>query len=370
MGQGVSNTVVAVIAASAGVTVALLLTWSVADDHPELRAAEQRFTELPHSEARRLIATFERLQNSPEERKRIEEVHAAVSDDPDINGRLQQLYAWWQTRDDAHRAALRELPADQWINEMQRQIAEFAETQDFAVQLPGPLRRRGSVHISRQQADRFLQEALPAGGLPPDDQDLLKSVDPDDLSLARVLVILKGMFRSRSGNAAGARGEASRIFQAAQTHILKERISADRRDPAAEAMVSFAIMRALGLQLREEFVRRQVVSPEAIEREFTAQDMPLRIKLMMSDPAAAVRSLQMRLKSADRNTPAGRLAARLSELNHMRSELRRMFPRVQWSVRDRPVIDRRREPDRGSGRAPGPPGGRRQLQPRLSKIRP
>ncbi len=367
MTQGVSNTIVAVLATSAGVAVTLLLTWLFVDDHPELRAAEQRFTELPHSEARRLIATFDRLQNSPGERRHIEEIHKAVSNDPDIDRRLQQLYAWWQTRDDAQRAELREVPVDRWIDEMQWQISEFAETHDFTVQLPGPLRRRGSIHVSRQKVDRFLEDALPADGLSPDDEDLLKLVEPEDLSLARVLVILRRLFRSRSGKAGMGRGEVARISQAAETHILRERILEDRRDPGGEAMVSFAILRSLELQLREEFVRRHVVSSEAVEREFTGLDTPARIKHMMSDPATALRSLQMSLKSADRNTPAGRLAVRLSEFNHMRTELRRMFPRVQRSVRGQPGVDRRREP--GRGRELGPPRGHRQPQPRFSEIR-
>lgn len=359
MNEDVGKTIVAIVSASAGVAVTLLLSSFFVADDPRLRAAEQRFSELSSSEARRLKTTFELLQRERDEKSHIEALHRVVSSDSDLDGRLRELYAWWQTQDDVQRAELRELRSlrpQEWLQEMQRRISESPGPDDFTLQLPGSQHRRRPIHVSRQQVDRFLEEALPTDGLSPDDEQLLQTVDPQDLSLARVVVIFGEVYRNRSRNVRG--NTMAGITQAVEKHILPADALADRTNPREKAIVSVIVLRSLANQLREDFARRQVVSSEAVEREFAGLATSERIKHMISDPPAAVHSLQTHLKSVDRDTPAGQLAFRLSRFRNIMSNVRRSFPSGRA-----PRMDRGRETRPGDRRQFGPPRDGRQMQP-------
>lgn len=347
MSAGSNSAFTSVVAAAAGVALTLLLsTWLLSSDDPELLAAEQRFSSLRRTDAQRIIATFDRLHepSRQQERQRIASIHNAVTSDQQLDNKLQQLYAWWETLDDAQRQELRELPPAAWRDEMQSQIAQ-SQQESIPLQLPWPLSRRRDLRVSRQQVERFLADALPTVGLSPDDAQLIESVDAEDRELAQVLVIAAALAPRRPGSSGVDSDAAARTFTAAQTHLLSDRIPGDRMDPRGQAMVSFAVLRSLKDHLSADFLRRHNVSDEAIEQTFTSLDTPERIRQMMSDPTTAARSMQARLRSADRETPTGRLAARLTEFN-------RILARLGERFRQRGQRDRR------FGRG-GPGGGRR-----------
>ena len=371
MSSKTNNTFVALLAVSTGVAVTFSIARLVAQDDLELLAAEQRFSQLEYSEARRIKATFDYLENKPKERKHIETVHSAVTTDADLNRQLQLLYAWWTTRDGAQRAELRELPAEKWLEEMQRQLSQSPGTDSISVQLPGRDVRGGPAQVSRQQIDRFLEDALPADELPAEDKALLKSVTPEDQSLARVLVIARGLFRRRSGGPGMNPSAVERTFNAAKTHLLPERIPENRRDRREEVMISFAvlksILRSVTDHLGEDFLRRHAVSSEAMEQKFADLEISERIKHMMSDPATVVRSLQAHLNSVHKDTPSGQLAARLEEASRTAVDLREKLqrgPRAPGSNRGGRApggrLDQYRGPEKDRSRGFRPLPNRRQ----------
>ena len=373
MSAGSNSAVTSFVAAVAGVALTLLLsTWLLSSDDPELLAAEQRFGSLTRTDAQRILATYDRLHepSRQQERQRIETIHHAVTSDQQLDDKLQQLYAWWKTLDDAQRQELRELPSEAWRDEMQSQIAA-SEQESIPLQLPWPLSRRRGLRVSRQQVERFLTDALPTAGLRQDDTQLIESVDAADRALAQVLVIAAELAPRRSGSSGADSDAAARTFTAAQTHLLSDWIPGDRMDPRGQAMVSFAVLRSLKDHLSADFLRRHDFSDEKIEQTFSSLDTPERIRQMMSDPTTAVRSMQAQLRSADRETPTGRLAARLTEFNRVlarlgdrfrqRGQRDRRFGRGGPGSGRRPDADRRDRgprPDSERGRPPDPPPDR------------
>ncbi|MEO2030950.1 MAG: hypothetical protein ABGZ35_02580 [Planctomycetaceae bacterium] len=323
MSDGSKFAFTAIVATAAGFVITVfVVTWLIASDDQGVLAAEQRFSSLSHSEAQRIIATFDRL-NEPSKQhewKHIKSIHNAVTHDRYLDHKLQQLYAWWETRDDAQRLELRELPPEEWQDEMQRQITE-SEREDIALHIPRPLGRGRVMHVTKQQVEQFLVDAMPGDGLPPEDTSLIESVDPEDRLLARVLVIAGRLPRSRTRNAEIDSDAVQRILNAAEKHLLPEDVRRGRREARGdtvvrfETMMSFAVLKSVKDHLSEEFLRRHAVEDEEIAKAFASLETTERITQMMSDPAAAVRSLQARARSVDENTPTGQLAARLTEFN-------------------------------------------------------
>ncbi|MCH2202882.1 MAG: hypothetical protein MK102_12995 [Fuerstiella sp.] len=340
-----SRVFVASLAVTAGVALTLLAASQFVQSDAELLDAQHRFANMEYSEARRIRATFDRLRNRPEEQQHIMTIHNAVIGDVDLDRRLRLLYTWWETRDDAQRKVLRTLSPNDWVTETQRQLSESPVKDRFLLRVPGS---SGPIRVSRNQVDQFLQHALPSDILRDNDKVLLDSVSAEDRPLASVLIIAKRMVRRPSGNSRFISDEdaVARIFNAAMTHLLADRFPARPADSRRPAMICFSILRSLADHLAVDFHRRNSVKPEAIEQGFADLETPDRIRHMMMDPNAAMHSIQARLKSQDRHTPAGQLAARLAAFDRIGNDLR----------------DKHRP---GSVRAVRQLGGLRQVRPRV-----
>jgi hypothetical protein len=335
MSPRTSSAFVAGLAATAGVALTLLAASQLVQSDPELLDAQRRFANLEYSEARRIRATFDRLRNRPEERQHIMTIHNAVTSDVDLDRRLKLLYTWWETRDDAQRKVLRTLSPNDWVTETQRQLSESPAKDSFLLRVPGP---SGPIRVSRKQVDQFLQHALPSDNLPDDDKELLDSVSAEDRPLASVLIIAKRMVRRPSGNSRFSPDEdaVARTLKAAMAHLLDDRFPADLAGSRRPAMICFSVLRSVADHLTVDFHRRNSVGPEAIEQGFADLETPDRIRHMMMDPNAATHSIQGRLKSQDRHTPAGQLAARLAWFDRIGNELRdKSRPGLVRAVRQR-----------------------------------
>ncbi|MCH2212876.1 MAG: hypothetical protein MK110_16360 [Fuerstiella sp.] len=354
MSSRTSNVFVAGLSATAGVAITLVVASQLVQSDAGLSAAQRRFANLEYSEAHRIQATFERLQNRPEERQQIMAVHHAVTDDEDLDRRLKLLYLWWETRDDAQRQELRTLSPNEWLKETQHQLSDTSPPDSFLVRVAGP---RGSIRVSRKQVDQFLQHALPVEGIPNDDQKLLDSVDVGDRSLAKVLIIAKGLVRRTSGNPRLSPNEDAlvRTYNAVTADLFDDRLPPRPADLRRQALICVSVLRSVADYLSVDFYRRNSVGPEAIEKEFADLDTPDRIRHMMMAPEVATYSIQVRLKSQDRNTPVGQLAARLAAFDRIGNQLRDKYRRgaVREGGRPRPVRPRDGDARQIRNRGPG-----------------
>lgn len=353
------RTLVAVVSASAGALVTLLLCSPMISGDPELRAAEQHYQELDPADAQRLQSTFQRLQKLPEERQRIRDLHNAVTADPELDARLQQLYAWWTTRSDAQRAGLRELHANAelWVKETRQQYT--ASMSDGRIELAVPSRPgRGGpegppvLYVSQEQIDRFLEDAVPDSELSSDESKLLNSVDVADQSLVRILIIARHLFRSRSGGRPIDQNTMVQVYQSAASHLLPGDQPGRLPESQREAARALMLLRAIKNHLSSEFLERHAASEETLEQQFAALDASDRLRLMSADPQQASRFLQTQLTASGEDSPSRQLAAWLDEFDRRSAEA---FRRIRSQMRnggpggERPRDERRRRGPGGRG---------------------
>jgi hypothetical protein len=349
------------IAIGAGSTLLIAAAYTQKD--PAIAAAEHRFLELPPGEARRIKATYDRLSDSPTERTHVTSIHRAVTGDAVLESRLQRVYDWWLACDEEQRQDLRELAAtpQRWVTEVERQFADANEN-SVTIVVPDRLqrgRRPQQLQVSLQQVDRFLEDALPSEETAVDDLLWLKSVLPEDLRLARVVVVTKSLF-SAVGRPEGPRPNqeaVNRVVGAAAEHILTADHSGFDRNPRQMAFVCFAILRAIKDRLAPEFVERLEISTGDLEEQFAELNMSEQIGYMLTDPQEAAGLLNARMKALEQDTPAAELAGRLVAIDRAENRIRGMMrggPRGGGWWGDRGGREGERRPDgRRGGRPPG-----------------
>ncbi len=355
-------TIVAFLSAAMGVVVTLLLAAMFINKDPQLVAAEQRFSELPAATARQTKNRFNSLQNSPEKHRKFMEIHEAVTVDPKLNARLEHLYSWWLTCNDALRAELRETSTDRWPAEIQKQMSKSSAPGSVVLslrQLPGPgtRGRPTEIHVSADQIDLFLKAALPEK-LSDDESQLIESSDPQDRPLARGVVIVKRVLQSRPGLRAPKTNKIDKIFDAATSQLRpalsRKGVAGDR---VRTGFTPLSILKSVMDHLSAKFFDRQTISKNEVEEQFAALETSERIAHMLSDPAEATMSLQAQLKSADKNTASSRLA---SELAILQTRFQKRFKEEsRWEPRDRrPDGERLEKKRRGPGESERPPRGK------------
>ena len=364
-------TIVAFLSAAAGIVITLLLATMFINKDPQLVAAEQRFSELPPAKARQIKNRFHSLQKSPDKHRQIMEIHEAVTADPQLDARLEQLHGWWLTRNDAQRAELREASTDRWPAEIQKQMSESSAPDSVVLSLrqlpsPGGRGRPTELRVSTDQIDQFLKAALPEK-LSDDESQLIESSDPQDRSLARGIVIVKRVLQSRPGLRSANSTDIDKIFDAAALQLRPEWIRKDGPvDRVRMRFTPFSILKSVMDHLSAEFFDRQTISKHEVEEQFAALETSQRMAHMLSDPAEATRSLQTQLKSAENNTTSSRLASELAILKTRFQERFKEESRRERRDRrpdgERPETERRGPGDserrqRGTG-----PGGFRRPQ--------
>jgi len=198
---------------------------------------------------------------------------------------------------------------------------------------------------------------LPSGDAAASDLSWLKSVLPEDLRLARTVVITKSLFAA-DGRAERPRPNqeaVNRVADAAAQHIPGARLPDIDRDPRQMAVVCFSILRAIKARLSPEFVERLEISASDLEQQFAALNMSDQIGHLLADPQEAAGLLNARLKASERKTPAAELAQRLVAIdrteNRIRSLIRGAGPRGGGWRGERG----RRDEERRRGGRPGPP---------------
>lgn len=348
-----SGILVAVVAAGAGALASLLLGSLLIARDPQLQAAEQQYRKLNPAEARRLESTFRQLQKSPQEKQRIRDIHRAVSTNPELDTNLQQLYAWWTTRSDAQRADLRELHSNTelWVAAVQNQYAESTSGGRIELRVPPRPGRGGpegppAVYVSREQIDRFLQDAVPDSELASDESRLLQAVDAADQSLIRVLITARHMFPVRQTGRPIDPDAILQVYQSATEHLFPEEAAGRRAEGPREVMRALGLLRSIKDHLSADFLKRHAVSEEMLEEQFAGLDSSARLEFMSSDPRDAARSLQVQQIASEESSTAGLLADWLDEFDRrsagayqrLRSEMRGGGPG------ERPDDRRRRGP--------------------------
>ncbi len=349
------GTLIAFLSAAAGVVVTLLLASLFASKDPQLQAAEQRFRELPVEQATRLQSTFDTLQELPEQRRHIQAIHKAVTQDPKLDAQLQQLYSWWQSLNDARQAELRGAGPEGWVEETQRQLnrSSAPDTIQLTLRRLDDHQRHGlPIKVTTDQIDQFLKAALP-DNLSAKDSQLLDDLKPEDRLLASAIIIVEQTFPSGSDRRDVHEDGVQRIFKSAKENILPEHLQQRKSEIGNLRIAVFGILRSVIRHLSAEFDDRQTYSSQAVEDQFAALNTTEQTAQMMADPGEAQRFLRTLLKSAEVNTPTGRLASRL---NRLKRRLRSQFKQASQDQRTDGFRDRRRR-DGGPGRD-GPPGGR------------
>lgn len=351
-------TIVAFLSAAAGIVITLLLATMFISKDPQLVAAEHKFNELPAATARQIKNRFNSLQNSPDKHRQIMEIHEAVTADPELDARLEQLYDWWLTCSDALRVELRDAPTDRWPAEIRKQISESSAPNSVVLSVrglsgPGGRGRPPELRVSTDQINQFLTAALP-NKLSVAESQLIESSDPQDRSLARGIVIVKRVFQLRSEPRSLNPTDIDKIFNAATSQLLSERIREDfPADRGRLRLITSTILKSVMDHLSAEFFDRQTISQDKVEKQFAALETSQRLAHMLSDPAKATRSLQTQLKSAEKNSASSRLA---SEWAILKIRFREEFRRERRDRRpnsERPVKERR-----GPGESGPPPRGK------------
>jgi len=365
----ISKSVVAVVSSMCGVCVTLLIFSVARLQDPKLVAAEQRFRELPTADARRIQATFDRLQLSPDDRMHVESMHVAVEDDAALQKTLNQVHKWWVSCTADQRADLREFRATphRWVDEVERQMGAF-EKDTVSIILPSPPERgRGSgrrqTTVTWEQVDRFLDAALPDDELTDSDRRLLDEVQDADYRLAQVLVTLRSLFDFGSERLQPDHRQVQRVFRAAASTILPGDASDRGGNERQDAIVCFSILKSLNDHLAQDFAKHHLVADDDVEQLFERMKPSDRIPQMLSEPREIVGELSATLNAQQRGTPEGQLARQLEHLNRVSTRLRQLY-RIRTGRGERPgqgpgrgfrLEDRdRREFREGRG-----PGGRR-----------
>jgi len=355
-------TMVAFLSAAMGVVVTLLLAATFINKDPQLVAAEQRFSELPAATARQMKNRFNSLENSPDKHRKFMEIHEAVTADPKLDARLEQLYDWWLTCNDALRAELRETSTGRWPAEIQKQMSKSSAPDSVVLSLrqlsgPGGRGRPTEFRVSTSQIDQFLKAALPEE-LSGDESQLIESSDRQDRSLARGIVIVKRVLQSRPGLRGPNSTDIDKIFDAAALQLRPEWIRKDV--PVDRVRMLFApisILKSVMDHLSVKFFDRQTISKNEVEKQFAALETSQQMAHMLSDPAEATMSLQAQLKSADKNTASSRLA---TELAILQTRFQKRFKEESRRGRRdrRPDGERLEKKRRGPGESERPPRGK------------
>lgn len=353
------------ISVTVGAGLTLLIAAVLTKSDPVVVAAELRFRELPIGEARRIKATYDRLRDSPIERKHVESIHRAVTGDDNLESQLQRVYAWWLACDEEQRQDLRALTESphRWVSEVQRQFADTSE--DFVtIFIPDRFERGSRPHrlqVSLQQVDRFLEDALPAKETAESDLRWLETVEPEDLRLARLVVVADSLFTGggRLERARPNQESVNRVFAAATEHLMGSTRIDSERSPRLLPIVCFSILRAIKDRIAPEFVERLAISTGDLEDRFAKMDLSDRVSHMLSDPKEAAGLLNARLKASERDTPAAELAQRLVAIDRAGNRIRSLMrggPRDSGWRGERGR--REREPGRGGQFGPSPRGMR------------
>jgi hypothetical protein len=330
-----------------GVSSTLIIAAVRTPEDPSIVAAEQRFLKLPPAEARRIQATYDRLNNSPAERAHVESIHLAVVDDAELELQLERVYDWWLNCDEKQRQSLRALTATphRWVEEVKRQFADSNED-SIAISIPDGFGRgrRRQLQVSLREIDRFLEDALLSGEVAASDLKWLESVLPEDLRLARVVVITNSLFggggrlaRTRQNHEA-----VSHVIDAANDHILGGNLIRGDQDPRQMALACLAVLRGIKVRFSPEFLERLEISASDLEQQFAEMNMSDRIGYMLSDPREAVRLMNARLKASERDTPAAELAQRLITLDRIENRIRSLIRGGRRGELDGREADRRR----------------------------
>ncbi len=351
------------VAVGAGLT--LLIADALTKSDPVVVAAELRFRELSVGEASRIKATYDRLRDSSTERTHVESIHRAVTGDDNLESQLQRVYEWWLSCDEEQRQDLRALTESphRWVSEVQRQFADNSED-SVAIFIPNRSERGRRAHrlqVSLQQVDRFLEDALPSKEAAASDLAWLETVEPEDLRLARLVVVADSLF-SGGGRLERPRPNqesVSHVFAAATEHLLGARRIDSERDPRILSVVCFSILHAIKDRIAPEFVERLEISAGDLEDRFATMDLSDRVSHMLSDPKEAAGLLNARLKASERDTPAAELAQRLIVIDRAGNRIRGL---MRGGPRDGGWRGERGRRERGPGRG-GPfgphPGGMR-----------
>jgi hypothetical protein len=194
-----SSRTVPFVAGLCGVLLTLLIASLLSGPDTALQASIQQFESLDRQEQDRIRNTQTELEKlSPEERGRIEALHASVSSDPALGRKLDEFYGWWSRQPAAVRAELNQLQKDSptdWLAQVSdRMFQERNKVEEIVVdiRIPGPPRGDADstpqIRFSVDDYERFLNQIAPPDSLTAEQQATLEELNHrSDQLLARTL---------------------------------------------------------------------------------------------------------------------------------------------------------------------------------------
>ena len=160
-------------AALIGMLTILILTPLMKPSDPQLEAAIQRFDGLDYLEQEDLRAKAEGFLSRPvEDQQRLQAIHTAVQEQPELQQKLQQLHSWWQTLKPGERSQLRDssgvFTADwtdrvqsEWTSRSQQANLITIHLPQWPPRPPGNERSENELVFSVQQVDLVLNAVIP-----------------------------------------------------------------------------------------------------------------------------------------------------------------------------------------------------------------
>ncbi len=344
----VLSAVMNVLAAGGGAAVTLLGVSLIDMNDPALTAAQRRFAALSPDEAYRVQVTWDLLKKSPEY-DRIKHLHRTIENDPALKQQFFEFADWWSGLTESERDEILDVPNDQWVQAVHSAMTSEAEPSIRIVLTPDLPRqkqqRQRTITVPLKQIDAFLEAAMPSD-LSEKDARLLRRVDPDDLRMARTLIIAGSLLRPLQMPGSRMNGDirkaVSRVFSALRPILITrwDRPPRDFPDPMQMA-VCFQVLNQI--RIYESSRRRSSDRIDrAVETRFEQMVPSARRDYMLSAPRDALADLRSEIRAQAAGSPDAELARRELEFRKLAENLQR---RLQ---------NRERRAPRGPGRIPRP----------------
>lgn len=335
---------------------------------------KNEFDELPAAEQKLILGKAESLQRKwetdPDDRRRLEAIHRAVSSDQDLDAKLRQFHQWWVELDSRQKSQLKEQGefVDGWAEKAQElYLRTRFDADEIRV-------RFIEVKFSTRSFQAFLQSVIPE----PPPAELKAGLDAfagDGKECERILVqslwIYGILTRSPSERPESSDLTADQLITFVESHL----VSPEMRERYAQARNTFfkgAAPRPNDARTRVivgAFLRSAIDHYDDIFKEkhlgdqrdnlvsvFVSLDRDRQSELLRRDPEHVQEILRRRLieqrSAEEKDTAVAKLAEQLNDFS--RYSRWRGFPSRQGFGRG----DGRGKGDRGDRGGPDRHGGR------------
>ncbi|HAD60844.1 MAG TPA: hypothetical protein DCG12_16510 [Planctomycetaceae bacterium] len=308
------ETIIPILAVLAGVVCAVGLSSGIrnsqtADD----QEAREKFSALDPSEQRQLLqkaASFEEALNQ-KDREHLQEMHAAVQQDPKLATKLKNFREWYQSLSDSQRRQLRETGEKEWVARIGDLYLETQAESHLIHVSQGSFGGR-SEHteqtFSEQEFIEFLDSVLEENEV--ELTENLKGFDENqvcEVSLVKIFAFFE-LVHSKGRN---------EEFRNKVNALYGERLLESGKSPR-----SFEVFNAVHLAMQHFAIHfRRKYRDGDIVATFESQERDQQIQMLQMDSRDAEHALRLQLiiNQFSEDSTEYRLVKRLSEVLRFRS---------------------------------------------------